>query len=422
MAYEYESRDSRWRPKQRSRQFTRRRNIIICVAVLLLCLLAGVFFLMENLPDIPALNQPPQTSQPTQTEPSEPPATPQTVIKLSFGGDLNVTDKTVASGISGGKFDYSGRFTDVAALFAGADAAIMNFEGNLVGAPYGSSSASAPRELMQAMQGMGIDFVQMANSYAVTNGLSGLSQTLSAIRSEGMEPVGAFADSAEAQQLQGFTLRNIGGLKVAFVAFTKGVGSLGLPAGSESCVNLLYKDYTSTYQKVNTEGITAVLQAVQAQKPDVTIALVHWGSEYNSSISKTQEAIRDLMLENQVDAIIGTHPHCVQKVSFDEAAGQLVAYSLGDFYGDAEKDGSQFSIVLELEFTRDNYTGKTRISGWNYVPVYTLTPERDGEPMRVVRIREAIAMYENNHVSRVSKEAYENMKSALSRIETRLES
>ena len=71
------------------------------------------------------------------------------------------------------------------------------------------------------------------------------------------------------------------------------------------------------------------------------------------------------------------------------------------------------------EITKDNVTGQTRITGCDYIPVYTLTPERDGEPMKVVRIMEQISMYENNHISKVGEKAYQNMKSALEKIRSK---
>ncbi len=406
----------------RRRKLQRQRSFLIAVAVVAVCLLIGFVQVLRSIADgenpstKPSTTAPSTSLVPNPTEPKE----PQTVITLTFGGDLNVTDKVIASGETGGKYDFTNQFSDVASIFAQADASVLNFEGNLVGAPYGSASGSAPEALMQAMRAAGLDFVQMANSCSVNNGLGGLGQTLNGIRQNGMEPLGAFASTQEYKQTEGFTLRNIGGLRVAFVAFTKGFNNMGLPAGSEDCVNLLYTDYSSNYQKVDTEGINAVLEAVRAQQPDVTIALLHWGSEFNSSISKSQDKIRQLLIDGGVDAIIGTHPHLVQKVEQDEESGALVAYSLGDLFGDAEKEGTQYSVVLQLQFTRDNYTGETKLTAWDYVPVYTLTPERDGEAMRVVRIREAISMYENNHVSKVSREAYENMKAALKRIEARM--
>ena len=344
-----------------------------------------------------------------------------TSITLVAGGDLNVTDNTVASGVSGNGYDYTTPFLDVAQIFAEADGAFLNFEGNLCGEPYGSAAVSAPNALVQALAACGVDFLQVANSCPVKNGILGLQQTLTNIRNSGMEPLGAYASNAEAAREQGFLLREIGGVRVAIVAFTKGMDGMGLPAGSENCVNLLYTDYTTTYKKINTDGINRVLEAVRKAQPDITIALLHWGSEGNSAISPTQEKIAKLMFSGGVDAIIGTHSHQVQSVVYNEEARTLVAYSLGDFYGDGQTSGSYYSILLQLTITKDLDTGYTAVTGWEHVPLYLITPERDEAPMQVVRIVQAMEMYENHHISAVSQKTYENMKTALAQIEKKIQ-
>ena len=426
MAYEHNESNRRkqesWH-RQQARKKAHRRNRLAFGAVLAVTLLVVGILIARGIqkqkePDAstpPATTTAPTVSTTAPTEPIE----PETVITLIAGGDINITDSVVASGQSGSGYDFTGTFLDIASLFAGADAAIVNLEGNLAGTPYGSQTTSAPQALVQALANAGVDFIQTANSCAINNGISGLRNTIDGIRQAGMEPIGTFATQAEFDAAQGFTIRNIGGIRVAFVAFTKGMNGLGLPAGNEHCVNLLYTDYASNYQRIDTEGITAVLEAVEAQKPDVTIALLHWGSEYNRGISARQETISKLMLEHGVDAIIGTHSHYVQDVVYDRENGTVIAYSLGDLYGNATKNDTQYSILLELEITRDNYTGQTRITGCDYIPVYTLTPERDGESMRVIRIMEAMTQYENNHISKVGDKAYNNLKSALAKIKTR---
>ncbi len=341
-----------------------------------------------------------------------------TTITLVAGGDLNVTDKTVAAGATANGYDYTDVFLDVAQIFAEADAAVLNLEGNLGITPYGSATASAPPALAQTLAACGVDFLQAANSCAVNNGLLGLSTTLNAIRSSGMEPLGAYESNAQAAAQQGFVLRNIGGVRVALVAFTKGMDGMGLPSGSEKCVNLLYTDYTSTYKKINTQGITKILEAAQAAKPDITIALLHWGSEGSSTVSPTQKKIVKLMQSLGVDAIIGTHSHQVQSVVYDEENRTLVAYGLGDFFGDGTISGSQYSILLELQITKDLDTGEAGITGWDYTPLYTVSSD---EEMKVLRIDQAIALYENHHISAVSGEIYEKMKSALEQIQKRLQ-
>ena len=420
MEFDTDNRQAFHRREAHRRAVRRQRLTFLAIAAISLLVL-GVVLLrgcrQTEVPPttVPPTTLPPVTSTPAPTEPLD----PETVITLIAGGDINITDKVVSSGQNALGYDYTDNFLDIAGLFSAADGALVNLEGNLSGAPYGGGSASAPQQLAEALKAAGVDFVQTANSYSVANGISGLRSTIDGLRQAGLRPVGTFASQTEFDASKGFTICNIGGIRVALVAFTKGMNGLGLPVGNEHCVNLLYEDYASTYQKIDTDGIKKILQDVQDQQPDITIALLHWGSEFNSIVSTRQETISKLMLEAGVDAIIGTHSHYVQKIVYDRENSSVIAYSLGDLYGDGEKTGTNYSILLELEITKDNVTGQTRITGCDYIPVYTMTPERDGEPMRVVRIMEQISMYENNHISKVGDQAYQNMKAALEKIRSK---
>jgi 2',3'-cyclic-nucleotide 2'-phosphodiesterase (5'-nucleotidase family) len=160
---------------------------------------------------------------------------------------------------------------------------------------------------------------------------------------------------------------------------------------------------------------------VEAAQPDITIALLHWGSEGNSVISPSQEKIAKLMLSQGVDAIIGTHSHQVQSVVYDEEKRTLVAYSLGDLLGDATIPGSYYSIALRLQITKDLDSGYTAITGWEHIPLYIQTPARDEAPLQVLQIEKALELYENNHISAVSQQTYEYMKTALEQIEKRIQ-
>ena len=404
--------------RQERQQFLRRRITLGVIAAAVVLALCGLLILLLQHGAEPDVTEPSaEITQPVQTQPTE----PETVINIAFGGDLNVTDKTVTSGAAGGSYDYTDVFMDIAPLFAGADAAVLNFEGNLCGAPYGTQNTSAPQELMQALSNAGVDMIQMANSCAVNNGILGLQSTLNGIRQAGMEPLGAYSSNEEFEKSKGFTLRSIHGVKVAFVSFTKGMDGLGLPEGSENCVNLLYTDYTSTYQNINTEGITEILRAVEREKPDVTIALLHWGSEYNNQVSSSQKRIVSLMQKEGVDAIIGTHSHYVQSVDYDAENGTLVAYSLGDFFGNAEKNHTNYSLVLELEITKNNQTGQAKITAFDYTPIYTMTPENtEVSHMKLLRIPDAIAAYEADSIHKVSETTYNALKTALSRVKSRV--
>ncbi|MBO5953401.1 MAG: CapA family protein [Oscillospiraceae bacterium] len=410
------------REQQRQQRAQQQRKMIFRLAVAGAVLIAcGILIFVisrgdsgnGDLPSAAVTTVPSQTSgeQNQQT-----PGSLATVVHFAATGDLNITDKVVASG--GMNYDYTKTFMDVLPLLAQADLTAVNLEGVLCGAPYGTATASAPQTLMTALTNAGVDLVQMANSYAIKNGVSGLRATLQNVRGAGLHPVGAFADKEEFEKTGGYTICNVRGVKIALVAFTKGMDGMALPAGSESCVNVLYSDYSSTYKQVNTQGITKVLRAAQKEKPDVTIALLHWGSEYNDNHSKTQQEIRKLMLAEGVDAIIGTHPHYVQEMEFDAGAGTFVAYSLGEFLGDASRAGTEYSAVLDLEITKDNATGETKITGYSYTPTFTVE-EEDGT-VRVVRLEAAMAAYEAGHIQRVSEQTYNKMVYALERVQDRV--
>lgn len=361
-----------------------------------------------------ATTQPTETTQ--ATEPGE-----QTVIHIAAGGDLNVTDQVLERAVTGEGYDFIPAFLDIAPVLGGADLTILNFEGNLSGPPYGTATGAAPGELPALLAQMGVDVVQTANSASIRTGISAIESTIAGFEAVGIETVGTFRSKEEFRSTGGYTMVNVNGVRIAIVAFTKGMDNMGLPEGSENMVNLLYTDYTSNYKKINTKGITQVLENAEEELPDLTIALVHWGSENNENISESQEDIRDLMAANGVDAIIGTHSHLLQKMEQDEQTGVFTAWGLGDLYGNAEEPGTNYSAILDLEVTKNNTTGETKITGYSIVPIYTLTPDQSPSgTWRVVRMAEALERYEAGYMLRITDSAYDSVSYAHQRAYQRI--
>jgi poly-gamma-glutamate synthesis protein (capsule biosynthesis protein) len=230
-----------------------------------------------------------------------------------------------------------------------------------------------------------------------------------------LEPLGAYPTPADASK--GYTIRTVQGVKIAFVAFTKGMDGMALPAGNEGCVNVLYEDYATDYRKVDTANITRILSAAEKEKPDLTVAMLHWGSEFNDNVSQSQENILKMLYEQGVDVVIGTHSHYVQKMALDMEKGTFLAYSLGDFVG-TERAGSEYSVVLDLEIVKDLESGKTTVNSFQYTPIFTV--DEEGKPLRVVRIAETMKAFDEDYLDSVSQETYDAMTYALKRIEDRI--
>ena len=386
----------------------RRKKTMAMLLVIALMIAGGVgvFFLLRAEEE----KEPPKEQATAATNAVSEDAT---VIQLVAAGDVNVSDSIVGSG--GAEYDYTETFLDVAHLLAEGDITVVNFEGNLTGSPYGSISHSAPQTLVEQLSRSGVDLVQLANSYSINQGISGLQATIRGVKEAGMEPLGVYADEKAYKAGKGYTIRDVQGIRIAFVAFTKGMDGMTLPQGSEHCVNVLYKDYDSTYQSVDRDRINSILDNVEAEKPDLTVAMLHWGSEYNDTISKTQESIVELLRDRGVDAVIGTHPHYVQKMSYDPETGFFIAYSLGDLLSDGQRSGTEYSVILKLDIAKEN--GETRITGYSYTPIFTVA-ER-GSTLKSVRIAEAMTAYDGNYILRVQESTYNAMIYALERIEAR---
>ena len=168
-------RRARMEQQKRRKAAQRRMRTRLALAAVVLLASAAVIYNLGRGGEIPLIEAAPteveiygqesvsteETTVPKSNLNREP-----TVIHLAAAGDLNVTDKVVWSGQSGTIYDYTNAFMDVAHLFSEADLALLNFEGNIYGQPYGSATVSAPQELVVALKNAGVDLLQMANTTA----------------------------------------------------------------------------------------------------------------------------------------------------------------------------------------------------------------------------------------------------------------
>ena len=175
-------------------QYRRRRSVkklIIGLSLALCAVLAVVIGLLvwKNSDD----------SDPGQATP--PP--PDKVIHLVAGGNVNITVETVAAGRTDSGYDYAAVFKDVLPVLASGDVTILNFEGILTDAGYGTETKSAPVELLTALKNAGVDILQTANSYSVFDGHRGLVSTIQGIQKAGLTPLGTYASKSVFEQSGG---------------------------------------------------------------------------------------------------------------------------------------------------------------------------------------------------------------------------
>lgn len=378
----------------------------IILGVLALILVLSVVLIARGCSSRRAAEEAERLQQEEQENqvPDEPvtPTVPDTKISLSAVGDIMVYDEQIADAKQeDGTYSFANSFSAISAFTSFADFTVGNLEVNFVGTNdyRGKGVWNAPEVLAEDLKNIGFDILQTANTYSINNGINGLTNTIKFLDAAGIDHVGTYIETAEKTDGGGVIVKEKNGIKIAFVAFTKGLNGYTLPAGSEYCVDLLYTDYDKNYSNVNEPAVLERLDAAKSHDPDIIVAMVHWGAEYELETSASQEEITDLLLKNGVDVILGTHSHVVGPMETrtvtttdGEEKECFIAYSLGNFFSYMpDKDFTMESAVLNLEFTKSGATGDTTISSINYLPIYILDRGEEAETrFEVLPIRPAI--------------------------------
>ncbi|MBQ1735709.1 MAG: CapA family protein [Lachnospiraceae bacterium] len=330
-------------------------------------------------------------------------------VTVLFAGDISPSPEAVESYQIGRGYDFSACFHSVMAQTLSADLAVANLEGNISDS---ADKANYPPALLNSLSSIGFDILQTGNSYSIQNGITGLKRTRSEIENAGMQSVGTCISKEEYDQTGGIIIKEVNGIRFAFLAFTKGmVDNMHIPEEAAWCVNLLYSDDV-TYSKIASDSIANTVKRAKAMNPDVIVALVHWGSEYNDEITESQRKIADLLCKNGASLIIGTHSHYVgpivqMKNESSPTGSTLIAYGLGDFVSSADTEVARSGCILNVQFKRTEE--RVILSNVQYTPVYSTEPSEALEcnSWEVLDCLQAVKFYEENYYDRVSEPIYD---------------
>ena len=331
---------------------------------------------------------------------------------IAFVGDISTSaDQVRAVTLADGTYDFLSPFEDVKDYFSQDRIAyaVGDFETTMVddlgygGDPYYNS----PIQLAGALRTLGFRLMSTANTYALNNGIEGVVSTKNYLTVARIRSVGTYLSQEDRDKDGGAYIRNIHKIKFAFLSYTKGTDSVTMPEGCEYALNTLYTDYADYWSQLRTNQIRSDIQAARAAGAEVVVVLLHWGSELSRNVSEPQQELTQMLLENGVDVIIGTHSHMVNQMGFQKAElldgttkECYVAYGLGDFYTDPTDPRSNQSLILNLTFKRDS-SGKVSITDATYVPIYQHVFEENG-----VRKFEVLDVYRNlAELKRIQKNA-----------------
>lgn len=257
----------------------------------------------------------------------------RTKISIIMVGDVLLHTKVNDSCKKNGTYNYSSIFQNVKNDIASADIAIANQEVILGGSELGITgypSFNGPHEMADSLADSGFDVICQGTNHALDAGKKGILNCLDYWESNypDIEVLGIH-DSQEDQN--NISIYESKGYKIALLNYTYGTNGISLP-------------YDMPYA-VDTLDETKVISDIKKAKElaDFVIVFPHWGTEYNHDIDSMQEKWTQIFLDNEIDLVIGTHPHVIEPVKMLTGKNNhkmLVYYSIGNFVNWTSQSGS----------------------------------------------------------------------------------
>jgi poly-gamma-glutamate synthesis protein (capsule biosynthesis protein) len=179
-----------------------------------------------------------------------------------------------------------------------ADLTLANLESPLTDAPLQTASpyalCAAP-ENVEYLAEAGFDLLSLANNHSLDCGTEGLLETQSVLTDAGLAFIGPGPEPV---------LRVVNDIRLSFLAFDA-TGDFDIQAAA---------------QEVRSAG----------EAGSIVIVSIHWGAEYQSGASATQNRIAEQLARAGAVLIWGHHPHVLQPAEWIVDGKTLVLYSLGN--------------------------------------------------------------------------------------------
>lgn len=312
---------------------------------------------------------------------------------LLIGGDVMLHLPIVRTSQTADGFDFDGIFAYVKPYISSAGFAAVNLETTLSGTEgkkfTGFPNFNSPDAIARSLHDTGFDLLLTGNNHCYDYGTEGLKRTLSVLQSSGLATLG----TVESRDTPRHSIQSVGGIPVGMLCYTFAdvddsghvtLNSMTADDAGAGLVNVFDYDHLSRFY---TE-IEGELQAMKGSGAEVSVVYIHWGEEYSTVVSDTQEEIAQQLCDLGVDVIIGSHPHVVQPLqllesSVDPAHTTVCLYSAGTFLSNLRADllgmptpHCEDGVLLRLTLVRFN-DGSIRVNGVKALPTWVLVRGED---------------------------------------------
>lgn len=280
-------------------------------------------------------------------------------FSMIMGGDALIHSAVYSDAYHNGKYDFTGMLEYIKPIVQEYDLAYYNQETILGGKELGLStypSFNSPYEVGDAFLDAGFNVVSLANNHTLDRGSKAIINSRKYWNSKDVMVNGSATSLEEKNNID---IREVNGISYALLSYTTTTN--GIKRRNDYYVNW----YDAAKVK---EDIAKI-----RDKVDVLMVAMHWGTEYNTSVSSSQKNIAKYLASLGVDIVIGAHPHVVEPVEYIDDT--LVIYSLGNFISaqrtDEQLSGLLMSVTVNKVVDTVNNTTKITIDDPTAQFIYT---------------------------------------------------
>jgi poly-gamma-glutamate synthesis protein (capsule biosynthesis protein) len=264
-------------------------------------------------------------------ETRDPPPCPATVdadaARIGLTGDVmlgrNVNDRWIdgpTAGVWGGTLD---RLQTLDGTIVNLECTVASGGQRRPGRTY--YFRADPEWAIPALEEAGVAVASLANNHLLDFGPAALAETREHLADAGIAHPGAGADRETA--VEPATVE-IGGVRVAVVALTDQSASY---AAGPSAPGTAFTSLSVERLRVR-RRLRAVIDAARAAEPDLVVASLHWGPNWEVEPSDDQRRTARWLIDNGVDVVHGHSAHVIQGV--ETYRGRPIVYDAGDFVDD----------------------------------------------------------------------------------------
>ncbi len=284
-------------------------------------------------------------------------------LNLIMVGDALIHDRLYNDAKTDYGYDFKPYIKLIKEKVKNYDVAYYNQETILGGTEIGLSSYpsfNSPQELGDAMIDAGFNLVSLATNHTLDRGVTAIEKSREFWNlQESVQAVGSYTSYEEKETIES-KIMETNGITYAMLNYTYGTNGIPVPNGKSYLVNLWddksnYEGYKDTVKK-DIESLR--------DKVDILIVAMHWGVEYTHTPTELERETAKFLADQDVDIIIGTHPHVIQPVEWIDDT--LVFYSLGNFIS-AQTSSScseykcNIGLMSSLTITKTFFLGETTI-------------------------------------------------------------